>query len=139
MPRIAGIDLPAEKRIDIGLTAIYGLGRKNVVAILKRAKISPAKRVKTLTNEEVGQLREAIDKTPTEGALHQRVTENIRRLKSIGSYRGLRHTHNLPARGQRTRSNARTKRGKRQTVGALKKKDSARFGGDQKDESKTEE
>ena len=121
MVRIAGIDLPKEKRTDIGLTAIYGLGRKNVVDILKEAKVDPDKRINQLTDEEVARISKIVDKFLVEGDLRKKVSENIQRLKSIGSYRGSRHTHGLPARGQRTRSNARTKRGKRKTIGSLKK------------------
>jgi small subunit ribosomal protein S13 len=123
MPRIAGVDLPQEKRTDIGLTAIYGIGRSNVMRILNSVKVNPATRIKDLTDEEVVKIQKAIEQLPTEGALRKQVTENIKRLKTIGSYRGLRHSQNLPVRGQRTRSNARTKRGKRTTVGAMRKKD----------------
>lgn len=133
MARIVGVDLPAEKRIDIGLTTIFGIGRSNVMDILKQTKIDPAKRVKTLTNEEINRLQEIIDKVPTEGTLRQKISEDIKRLKIIGSYRGIRHSRNLPVRGQRTRSNARTKRGKRQTVGALKKEERSKFGPDQEE------
>ncbi len=121
MVRIAGIDLPKEKRTDIGLTAIYGLGRNNVVDILKEAKVDPDKRINQLTDEEVARVSKIVDKFLVEGDLRKKINENIQRLKSIGSYRGSRHTHGLPARGQRTRSNARTKRGKRKTIGSLKK------------------
>ena len=121
MVRIAGIDLPKEKRTDIGLTMIYGLGRNNVVGILEEAKIDPAKRVNQLTDEEVARISRIVDKFLIEGDLRKKISENIQRLKSIGSYRGSRHTHGLPVRGQRTRSNARTKRGKRKTIGSLKK------------------
>lgn len=127
MPRIAGVDLPAEKRIDIGLTAIYGLGRRSAYKILNQARIDPAKRVKSLTSEEVTKLQRLVDKWPVEGVLRKKIEENIKRLKAIGSYRGLRHSQNLPVRGQRTRSNARTKRGKRKTIGAMRKKDLARL------------
>lgn len=128
MARIAGIDLPSEKRVDIGLTAIYGLGRANVVAVLESAKVEPSKRVKDLTDQETSRLQKVVDQYPTEGVLRKKVEADIRRLKAIGSYRGIRHAQNLPVRGQRTRSNARTKRGKRQTVGALKKKDMTKLG-----------
>ncbi len=134
MVRIAGIDLPEKKRIDIGLTAIYGIGRVNVVDILKEAKVEPAKRVKNLTSEEVSRLQKAVEKLPVEGALRKKVSQDIERLKLIKCYRGIRHIQNLPVRGQRTRSNARTKRGKRKTIGAIKKKDMARFGGEKEDE-----
>ncbi len=126
--RIAGVDLPVEKRVDIGLTAIYGVGRKNAQGILKETKVEPGKRVKDLTTEEVTRLQKAVEKLPTEGELKGVVSESIKRLKTIGSYRGIRHAQGLPARGQRTRSNARTKRGKRKTVGAMRKKDLAKLG-----------
>ena len=122
MVRIAGIDLPPGKRLDIALTSIYGVGRSNVRVILSKASTAVSKRVKDLTEEEVGRIQKVLDKEyKIEGDLRTEVTENIKRLKEIGSYRGVRHARGLPVRGQRTRSNARTKRGKRQTVGALRK------------------
>ncbi len=121
MVRIAGVDLPKEKRTDIGLTVLYGVGRKNVAKILKEAKVDPAKRIKDLTDEEVARLSKAVDKLAVEGDLRKKISEDIQRLKSIGCYRGIRHAKGLPVRGQRTRTNARTKRGKRKTIGALKK------------------
>ena len=121
MVRIAGIDLPKEKRTDIGLTVIYGLGRRNVANILKEAKVEAGKRISELTDEEVARITKVIDKVMIEGDLRKKIAGDIQRLKSIGSYRGIRHSRGLPARGQRTRSNARTKRGKRKTIGALKK------------------
>lgn len=127
MIRIAGVDISETKRVDIGLTAIYGIGRRNVIDILKRANVSPEKRVKDLTGEEISRLQKEIEKIPVEGALRKKVAQDIERLKAIKSYRGLRHIQNLPVRGQRTRSNARTKRGKRKTVGAIRKKDMAKF------------
>lgn len=139
MARIVGVDLPDNKRVDIGLTAIYGIGRRNVTAILEKAKVDPAKRVKDLSQQEMARLQAAIDSVPTEGALRQRINEDIKRLRSIGSYRGLRHTRNLPVRGQRTRSNARTKRGKRQTVGALKKEERLKKEVETKGATKTNE
>jgi len=124
MARIAGVELPKEKRIDIALTYLYGVGRANVVPILKQANIDAARRTHTLSDEEVSRIAKAVEKTcPVEGDLRQIVAQNIKRLKEIGSYKGTRHTRGLPVRGQRTKSNARTKRGKRQTVGALKKLD----------------
>ncbi len=124
MVRIAGIDLPAEKRVDIGLTYLYGVGRSNVVGILKTARIDAHRRIKELTDEEVNKLAKIIEKEHmVEGDLRRNVSENIKRLREIGTYRGTRHTKGLPARGQRTRSNARTKRGKRKTIGAMKKDD----------------
>jgi small subunit ribosomal protein S13 len=124
MARIAGIDLPNEKRLDIALTYIYGVGRTNVKNILKTANMDGAIRVNKLTDEEANKIAKIIEKGYTvEGDLRQQVSGNIKRLREIGTYRGMRHAHNLPARGQRTRSNARTRRGKRQTIGALKKDD----------------
>lgn len=122
MARIAGIDLPDKKRLDIALTYIYGIGRSNVITILKQVSISGAKRVKELSEEEISKIQKIIDeKFKVEGDLKTEIAENIKRLKEIGSYRGIRHIKGLPVQGQRTRSNARTKRGKRKTVGALKK------------------
>jgi small subunit ribosomal protein S13 len=121
MPRIAGVDIPVEKRTEVALTYIYGIGRNNVKFILAEASVNPDKRAKDLTSEEVARLQRIIDRYNTEGNLRKQIRENIERLKRIGAYRGLRHIANLPARGQRTRVNARTKKGKRKTVGALKK------------------
>lgn len=127
MVRIIGVDIPNDKRVDIALTYIYGIGRTNVVPILKEVGIEASRRVKTLSDEEVGKIAKAIEKNATvEGALRRLVSDNIKRLKDIGTYRGLRHARKLPARGQRTRSNARTKRGKRVTIGAMKKDDRAK-------------
>lgn len=124
MVRIAGVDLPNEKRLDIALTYLYGIGRSNVVGILKKAQLEENRRLKTLTDEEVSKLAKIIEKEyMVEGDLRRAVADNIKRLAEIKSYRGMRHVRKLPARGQRTRSNARTKRGKRLTVGALKKDD----------------
>jgi small subunit ribosomal protein S13 len=121
--RIAGVEIPAEKRTEIALTYIYGIGRKNVTRILKEANIDPNKRAKDLNEQEVARIQKAISVIPTEGALKKIISENIKRLKQIGAYRGMRHSARLPVRGQRTRSNARTKRGKRVTIGAMKKED----------------
>lgn len=127
MPRISGVDIPEARRTDIALTAIYGIGRSNVGKILVIAKIDPAKRAKDLTEGEVAALQKTIDKAlKVEGDLRKEVQENIKRLKQISCYRGRRHLANLPVRGQRTRSNARTKRGKRMTIGALKKEEIAK-------------
>jgi len=128
MPRIAGIDLAENKRVDIALTAIYGVGRANVKSILKNAGVESSKRVKNLTNEEINRIQKAVEVLPVEGVLRKNVSQNIERLKSIKCYRGIRHAKGLPVRGQRTRSNARTKRGKRKTIGAIKKKEEAKFG-----------
>ena len=127
MTRIAGIDLPNEKRIDIGLTVIYGIGRKNVTEILKKAKVEPDKKGAQLSGEEVARINKAMENFLVEGDLRKKITGDIQRLKTIGAYRGLRHNKGLPARGQRTRSNARTKRGKRKTIGAMKKNTMSRM------------
>lgn len=124
MVRIIGVDIPNEKRVDIGLTYLYGVGRTNVVPILAEAGIEASRRIKTLTDEEVGKIAKVIEKKAmVEGDLRRSVSDAIKRLRDIGSYRGLRHGKRLPVRGQRTRSNARTKRGKRVTIGAMKKDD----------------
>lgn len=135
MARIAGVELPREKRINIGLTAIFGIGRKLSGEILAQARIDPTKKVKELSSEETTQLQRMIDKYSVEGTLRQKITDDIKRLKTIGSYRGLRHSQNLPARGQRTQSNARTRRGKRKTVGAMKKQDLARLTASKKEKA----
>jgi len=122
MIRISGVDLPEEKIVQIGLTKIYGIGRRNAQKILVAAKVEDGKRVKDLSNEEVARIQKIIETTlKVEGDLRKEVQDNINRLKQIGSYRGKRHTANLPVRGQRTRTNARTKRGKRVTIGAMRK------------------
>ncbi len=121
MARIAGVDLNENKRVDIGLTYIFGIGRSNVVRVIKDANVEASKRIKDLTEEEVSRIQKAIDKFKVEGDLRQEIEQNIKRLEEIGSYRGLRHRKGLPSRGQRTRSNARTKRGKRKTVGTVRK------------------
>jgi len=121
MARIAGVDLPKEKRIDIALSYIYGVGRVLAKKILDEAKIEPSKRVKNLTEAEVGKLAGIISSEyKVEGDLRREIVGNIKRLQEIGTYRGMRHRRNLPVRGQRTKTNARTKRGKRKTVGAVK-------------------
>jgi small subunit ribosomal protein S13 len=125
--RIAGVTIPDEKRVDIALSYIYGIGRKNAVPVLKSAAIDPSKRAKTLTEEEVKRLTQILDKYKIEGDLRTDIATNIRRLKESGAYRGIRHSKGLPSRGQRTRSNARTKRGKRVTIGAIKKEVAAKM------------
>lgn len=122
VPRILGVNIPEEKRTEVALTYIYGIGRSNVKQVLKKALVDPDKRAKDLTDKEILKLQKVLDKYPTEGVLRKMVQENIKRLKQTSSYRGERHKKNLPVRGQRTRTNARTKRGKRATIGALKKK-----------------
>lgn len=119
--RIAGVNIPDEKRVDISLAYIYGIGRNNVREVIEKAQIDASKRTKTLSEDEVKRLTQVLDKYKIEGDLKTDIATNIRRLKETGSYRGLRHTRGLPSRGQRTRSNARTKRGKRVTIGAIKK------------------
>lgn len=130
--RISGVTLQDAKRVDIALTYIYGIGRGNVSVVLKSAAIDGAKRVKTLTEEEQKRIQKALETYKIEGDLRAEITGNIKRLKEIGSYRGVRHTRGLPVRGQRTRSNARTKRGKRMTIGAIKKEAAAKLGIDSK-------
>ena len=122
MARIAGIDLPREKRIEIGLTYIYGIGRKSATEILMLANIDPDIRVKDLTDEQEAALREVIDKNYTiEGDLRREVALNIKRLTEIGCYRGVRHRRGLPVRGQRTKTNARTRKGPKKTIANKKK------------------
>ena len=117
MARIAGVDLPKNKRIEVGLTYIYGIGFTRSRHILEETGIDPDVRVKDLTEEEASRLRALIDKDyKVEGDLRREVSQNIKRLQEIGCYRGVRHRRNLPVRGQRTRTNARTKRGPRKTV-----------------------
>ncbi|OGG00105.1 30S ribosomal protein S13 [Candidatus Gottesmanbacteria bacterium RBG_13_37_7] len=136
MTRIAGIDLPENKRVDIGLTYIYGIGRSNVNKLLGSSRIDRSKKLKDLTEEEINRIQKILDKEfKIEGDLRSEISENIKRLKEINSYRGLRHMKNLPVRGQRTRVNARTKRGKRQTVGALRKEVRAKLDQTQKPSS----
>ncbi len=122
MARIAGVDIPRDKRIEISLTYIYGIGPTRSKEILDTAGVDPNTRVKDLADEEVIRLRETIDRNYlVEGDLRREVGLNIKRLQEIGCYRGLRHRRNLPARGQRTRTNARTKRGTRRTVAGKKR------------------
>lgn len=121
MARISGVDLPSERKLTFGLTVIYGIGKNLAKKIVKEANIESEKRVTHLTDEEISKLQKIVDKYPVEGELRRIVNTNIKRLEEIGSYRGLRHKKGLPVRGQRTRSNARTKRGKRQTIGAIRK------------------
>lgn len=119
--RISGIDLPDQKLIWVSLTRLYGVGPNNVKLVLAKAKVGLTKRSGDLTAEEIGRISKVLEEYKIEGDLRREISENIKRLKEIGSYRGSRHTKGLPTRGQRTRTNARTKRGKRMTIGALKK------------------
>jgi small subunit ribosomal protein S13 len=125
MARIVGVNLPQEKRVEVGLTYVFGIGLATSQKILKDNNINPDTRVKDLTEGEINKIREAIEgKVMVEGDLRREVSQNIRRLKEVGSYRGMRHSANLPVRGQRTKTNARNKRGKKVTVGSGKKKSS---------------
>ena len=122
MARIAGVDLPNEKRIEVGLTYIFGIGPSTAHKILGMTKLDPAKRVKSLTDEEVQRLRQVIESQfKVEGARRTENAMNIKRLMDIGAYRGLRHRKGLPVRGQRTRTNARTRKGPKKTAGAMRK------------------
>ncbi len=122
MARIAGIDLPREKRVEIGLTFIFGIGRKSAQDILKMAGVNPDTRVKDLTEDQEAALRDVIDKNYTiEGDLRREVALNIKRLIEIGCYRGMRHRRGLPVRGQRTKTNARTRKGPKKTIANKKK------------------
>ena len=122
MARIAGLDLPREKRIEIGLTYIYGIGRTSAQKILEMTGINPDIRVKDLTDEQEAKLRDVIDKNFTiEGDLRREVALNIKRLTEIGCYRGVRHRRGLPVRGQRTKTNARTRKGPKKTIANKKK------------------
>ncbi|MBQ9937474.1 MAG: 30S ribosomal protein S13 [Oscillospiraceae bacterium] len=122
MARIAGVDLPKEKRVEIGLTYIYGIGRKSANDILAEANVNPDTRVKDLTEDEVSRLRDAIDKGyQVEGDLRREVALNIKRLIEIGCYRGVRHRKGLPVRGQKTKTNARTRKGPKRTIANKKK------------------
>ena len=123
MARIAGVDLPRDKRIEIGLTYIYGIGLSTSQKVLAQANVNPDTRVRDLTDEQVNRLRDIIDRRYTvEGDLRRETAMNIKRLTEIGSYRGLRHRRNLPVRGQRTKTNARQRRGPKKTVGVRRKK-----------------
>ncbi len=123
MARISGVTIPNDKQIETALTYVYGIGSKSSQDILTKAKIDPTTRVKDLTDTEISQIQDVINNNYTvEGELQRVVTANIKRLKDINAYRGLRHRNNLPSRGQRTRTNARTRRGKKTTVGGTKKK-----------------
>ncbi|MCE5216142.1 30S ribosomal protein S13 [bacterium] len=122
MPRIAGVDLPRDKRVEIALTYIYGIGRTTAKQIVEKAGIDPARRMRDVTEDEAARLRETIDSGYViEGDKRREVQTNIQRLIEIGTYRGMRHRRGLPLRGQRTRTNARTRKGKRKTVAGKKK------------------
>ncbi len=118
MARVAGIDIPRDKRIVIALTSIYGIGKSSSQEILATAGVSEDTRVRDLTEEELGKIRQAVEAYTIEGDLRREVSMNIKRLAEIGSYRGMRHRRNLPVRGQKTKNNARTRKGPRQVVSA---------------------
>ncbi len=123
MARIAGVDLPRDKRVEVALTYIYGLGRKRVQEALRQTRVNPDTRVRNLTEEEISKLREYIDKNyKVEGDLRRDVSMNIKRLTEISSYRGIRHRRGLPVRGQATKTNARTRKGPKRTVGVRRRK-----------------
>ncbi len=126
MLRLVGIDLPENKRIEVALTYVYGIGPKISKIILEKTKIDGNLRAKELSAVDVAKLQKVIEEFKVEGDLRKEIRENIQRLKRIGSYRGTRHSVGLPLRGQRTRTNARTLRGKRKTIGAMKKEESAK-------------
>ena len=123
MARIAGVDLPRGKRVEIGLTYIYGIGRVTSNRILEKAGVNPDTRVRDVTDEEVGKIRDAIEELqiPVEGDLRREIALNIKRLQEIGCYRGIRHRKGLPVRGQKTKTNARTRKGPKRTVANKKK------------------
>lgn len=123
MARIAGVDLPREKRVEIGLTYIFGVGLSTSQKVLKEAGVNPDTRVKDLTDDEVGRIREVLDRTAqVEGDLRREIALNIKRLTEIGCYRGQRHRRGLPVRGQNTKNNARTRKGPKRTVSGKRKK-----------------
>jgi small subunit ribosomal protein S13 len=123
MARIAGVDIPRNKKIEVAISYIYGIGRSNGSQILKKANVNPDTRVRDLTEEEVGRIREVVDREyRVEGDLRREIQLNIKRLMDIGCYRGLRHRKGMPVRGQRTRTNARTRRGRRGQAIGIKKK-----------------
>jgi len=128
MARIAGVDLPNEKRLEAALPYIYGVGLTLAKKIIKDCALDPDKRSKDLTEDEVNKLQREVEKYKVEGDLRREVQANIKRLQEIGAYRGIRHSRNLPVRGQRTKTNSRTKRGKRATVGTVRKEVVAKIG-----------
>jgi len=138
VPRIVGVNIPEKEKIDLALTRIYGIGQSSVSVILAKTKIKADKRAGQLNDNEITSLNRIISGMKVEGSLKEEISKNIERLKKIGSYRGKRHLANLPVRGQRTRTNARTKRGKRVTIGALKKEAYAKMGGTDKKTEKKE-
>lgn len=138
MPRISGIDVPEKKKVLFSLAYIYGIGKSNVKEIVARAEVDGNKRVNELSADEVNRLQKIIDTLKVEGDLRKEIRQNISRLRDITAYRGMRHAKGLPSRGQRTRTNARTKRGKRVTIGALKKEAMAQKDASAKEKEKKE-
>lgn len=134
--RVIGVTIPDEKKVNIALGYIYGIGRSNVREILVQSEVDGDKRAKDLTEDEIKRLTKVLEKYKLEGDLKADIAANVRRLRDIGAYRGIRHTRGLPSRGQRTRSNARTKRGKRVTIGAIKKEVIAKMEAAQKAKGK---
>ena len=133
MPRLVGVDIPKEKKINVSLGYIYGIGRSNAMKILRQAKINPEVRAKDLTEDEVSRLATIIQKEyRTEGVLRRELGANIKRLMDIQSYRGMRHKRGLPVHGQRTRTNARTRKGPKKTIGAQRKKEETKPSGESK-------
>lgn len=126
MPRISGVDIPENKRAEVALRYLFGIGKYNAIEVLHKAEVNPDKRAKDLTADEISKVAKVLEGVLVEGELRKQIRDNIERLKKIGSYRGHRHAVGLPVKGQRTRTNARTKRGKRMTVGALKKEEAAK-------------
>lgn len=129
MPRIAGIDIPETKKVLFALQYIYGVGPKVAETVVSMANVDPDKRARDLTNDEIGRIQKILERYAVEGDLRRIINDNIARLKRIASYRGKRHIAHLPVRGQRTRSNGRTGRGKRRTVGAMSKEMAAKLDG----------
>ena len=134
--RLSGATIPDNKRIDIAITYIFGVGRSNALPILEQAKVDISTRAKDLTEDEIKRISKVLEKIKIEGDLKADIASNVRRLKDTGSYRGVRHVRGLPSNGQRTRSNARTKRGKRMTIGAVKKEVAAKMEAAQKAKGK---
>lgn len=127
MPRISGVDVPDQKKVAFSLRSIFGIGQTKAEEIVKLANIDPDKRARDLTGDEIGKIQRLLDKVMVEGDLRRMIRDNIDRLRRIRSYRGMRHSAQLPVRGQRTRSNARTNRGKRRTVGSMTKEMAAKL------------
>lgn len=127
MPRILGVNIPEQKKVEMALQSIYGIGPVNVKQVLQQSRVSGEKRAKDLTDQEVSMISRVLDEMTVEGRLRKSIIDNVQRLKQIRCYRGLRHMRRLPVRGQRTRVNARTRRGRKMTVGALTKEAAAKM------------